>query len=369
DSAERLQQRVVARPFAERPGAPERADVAVDEARIARAQLVRSEAAPPGRPGTQALQEHVRTVDEAQQDVASALEVERERALAQVRRVEHHARVIPEWRSPRARLVAALRMLHLDDVGTERAENLRTVGPGKRARHVDDPHSLQRQELLVHTRATIVMLAFLNSLIDVLTGSVWTYPILFGICVGDAVFPASPRERAMIVCGIQAAGAQLSLPAVIAVGAAGAFVGDNTAYALGRWIGQPVADRFFSSERARSRLDRAERFLADRGSYVLIVARFVPGGRTATTFTAGLVHMRWLMRFVPFILIAAVLWAVYGALLGYLGGRLFENHPLYALLVAFGIATTVAGGGAGARGARQKGEAPARPLAQVPPVG
>jgi membrane-associated protein len=198
------------------------------------------------------------------------------------------------------------------------------------------------------------MLAFLNNLIDLLTGSVWTYPLLFGICVGDAVFPAFPSETAMIVCGIQAARGQLSLSAVIAVGAAGAFVGDNTAYALGRWIGQPVADRFFSGERARGRLEWATNFLGERGSYVLIVARFVPGGRTATTFTSGLVHMRWLLRFVPFILIASVLWAVYGALLGYIGGSLFKNHPLYALLVAFGIAATVAGSVEGARWLRRR---------------
>lgn len=199
------------------------------------------------------------------------------------------------------------------------------------------------------------MLAFLNSLIDLLTGSAWTYPLLFGICVGDAVFPAFPSETAMIVCGIQAARGQLSLSAVIAVGAAGAFVGDNTAYALGRFVGQPLVDRFFSGERARNRLDWAKGFLQERGSYVLVVARFIPGGRTATTFTAGLVHMRWLLRFVPFIFVAAVLWAVYGALLGYLGGKIFENHPLYGLLVAFGIAASVAAAVEGARWLRKRG--------------
>jgi membrane-associated protein len=193
------------------------------------------------------------------------------------------------------------------------------------------------------------MLAFLNSLIDLLTGSVWTYPLLFGICVGDAFFPAFPSETAMIVCGIQAARGQLSLPAVIAVGAAGAFVGDNTTYAFGRFVGQPVVGRFFSGERAQKRLDWAKRFLQERGSYVLIVARFIPGGRTATTFTAGLVHMRWVMRFLPFIFLAAILWSVYAALLGYLGGRIFRDHPLFALLVAVGIAAAVAGAVEGAR--------------------
>jgi membrane protein DedA with SNARE-associated domain len=61
------------------------------------------------------------------------------------------------------------------------------------------------------------------------------------------------------------------------------------------------------------------------------------------------------MRFVPYIFVAAILWAVYGALLGYLGGRLFRDHPLYALLVAFGIAASVAASVEGARWLRKRG--------------
>jgi membrane-associated protein len=186
-----------------------------------------------------------------------------------------------------------------------------------------------------------VAVAFLNGLIDLLTGSSWTYLLLFGICVGDAVFPAFPSETALIVCGIQAARGDLSLEWVILCGAAGAFLGDNLSYAIGRWLGHPVAGRFFSGETAERRLDWARNFLKERGSYVLIVARFVPGGRTATTFTAGLVHMRWLMRFAPAVFVAAIIWSLYGSLLGYLGGRVFENHPIYALLVALGVAAAI----------------------------
>jgi len=200
-----------------------------------------------------------------------------------------------------------------------------------------------------------VTVAFLNSLIDLLTGSLWTYPLLFGICAGDAVLPLLPSETAMIVCGIQAARGQLSLGWVIALGAAGAFTGDDPSYALGRFVGQPLVGRFFSGERARERLDWAKRFLKERGSYVLIVARFIPGGRTATTFTSGLVHLSWHKRFSPFILVAAVLWALYGALLGYAGGRMFRDHPLYALLVAFAIAALVGAAAELVRWLRRKG--------------
>ena len=182
------------------------------------------------------------------------------------------------------------------------------------------------------------MLAILNNLVDLLTASMWTYPLLFAICVGDAVFPALPSETAAIVCGIQAARGHLSLTLVLVLAALGAFCGDNSSYALGRYLGRPIQQRLFSGEKAQARLDWAKNFLETRGSYVLVVARFIPGGRTATTFTAGLVKLPWKREFVPFIGLAAILWSAYAVLLGYIGGRTFKDQPLYAVLLAFGIA-------------------------------
>ena len=155
------------------------------------------------------------------------------------------------------------------------------------------------------------------------------------------MFPALPSETAVIVCGIQAARGHLSVPLVILVAAAGAFTGDNTSYAGGRFLGGPIQRRFFDGEKAQKRLEWAKGFLANRGASVFLVARFIPAGRTATTFTAGVVHYRWLMRFVPFDLIASLLWAIYCTLLGYLGGRTFEDRPILALLLAFGIAVGI----------------------------
>jgi predicted GNAT family acetyltransferase len=66
----------------------------------------------------------------------------------------------------------------------------------------------------------------------------------------------------------------------------------------------------------------------------------VPGGRTATTLTAGVVRMRWL-RFAAFAGVAAIVWASYAGLAGYVGGRAFEERPLVALAVGFGVAAAV----------------------------
>ena len=150
-----------------------------------------------------------------------------------------------------------------------------------------------------------------------------------------------PSETAAIVGGVQAARGKLSLELVLLFAALGAFIGDNTSYALGRYLGGPIQQRFFAGEKAQARLKWASDFLGDRGSYVLVIARFIPGGRTATTFTAGLVKLPWLRHFVPYIALAAILWAGYAVLLGYLGGMTFRDQPLYALLLAFGIAGLV----------------------------
>ena len=80
-----------------------------------------------------------------------------------------------------------------------------------------------------------------------------------------------------------------------------------------------------------------------RGGELIAVARFVPGGRTAVTLTAGLSHFSW-RRFALYDAIASAVWAGYGACLGFFGGRAFENQPWKGLLLALGAAITVSVG-------------------------
>ena len=73
----------------------------------------------------------------------------------------------------------------------------------------------------------------------------------------------------------------------------------------------------------------------------MIVGRYIPGGRTAATFTAGLTHYPY-GKFLAFDAVAAITWAAYASLLGYFGGRFFHDHVWAALLLAFGAAIAVA---------------------------
>jgi len=98
-----------------------------------------------------------------------------------------------------------------------------------------------------------------------------------------------------------------------------------------------------SSSRAQphKRLEWAERTLDERGAYIIIIARFIPGGRTAVTFSAGYVHSLPWRRFIVYDVVACLLWATYAALLGYFGGKTFEDHPLWGVVLALGIALTL----------------------------
>jgi membrane-associated protein len=167
----------------------------------------------------------------------------------------------------------------------------------------------------------------------------WAYAILFVFAFLDALIPIVPSETAVITAGVVAASGDLSLGLIIPAAAAGAFLGDNTAYFLGRRFGGRATERFFTGDKAKHRLDWAEEQLDDRGGQLIVVARFIPGGRTAVTLSAGTLGYPW-KRFALFDLAATLLWASYSALLGYYGGKTFESFwgLVLALLTAFALA-------------------------------
>ena len=182
-----------------------------------------------------------------------------------------------------------------------------------------------------------------HSLVTLVSGAWWTYPLVFGVAMLDAFFPLVPSETVAITAGVLAGSGRLSVPLCIAAAAAGAFAGDNVSYGIGTWLGERTVKRLFRGEKARRGFEWAERMLAERGTYLVVVARFIPGGRTATTFSAGYVHSFTWRRFVVADALAGAIWGSYTVLLGYLGGKAFEDHPWKGLVLAFAIAVAIAG--------------------------
>jgi len=182
-----------------------------------------------------------------------------------------------------------------------------------------------------------------DQLVEYISGSAWSYAIVFALAYLDAVIPLFPSETAVIAGGVLCADSKMLLGVLIPAGAIGAVLGDNTAYLIGRHFCEPIRRRFFKTEKARNRLRWAERQLQERGGELIVTGRFIPGGRLVVTFTAGSLEMPW-RRFVLFDVVACTIWASYASLLGYFGGATFAHSTWKALLLAFGIAAAVTGG-------------------------
>ena len=139
DPGRRLHERVVA------GTAGIGADRDVDEGRVARTKRVGAETEPLGEPGAEALHEHVCGVDELEHALDLVREVDDDRSLAGVRGEPERAVVADERRSPRSCVITFWR-LDLDDLRSERREQLRAIRPGERRRDVDDELSVERLE-------------------------------------------------------------------------------------------------------------------------------------------------------------------------------------------------------------------------------
>jgi membrane-associated protein len=180
-----------------------------------------------------------------------------------------------------------------------------------------------------------------DSLKEWVSGEWWSYLVIFGVAVVDAFFPVVPSESVVVIGGNLASSGDLVFLLVVLSAAAGAVLGDNISYWIGHFVGEKTVKRVFASEKWHKRLEWAERTLDERGAYIILIARFIPGGRTAVTFSAGYVHTFPWRRFIVYDVVAGVLWASYAAALGYFGGKTFEDHPIWGLALALVIALTL----------------------------
>jgi membrane protein DedA with SNARE-associated domain len=179
------------------------------------------------------------------------------------------------------------------------------------------------------------------NLSDLQIDSAISYVVAFALPAFDAVIPVLPSETAVIALGVTTAGsADPRIFILILLAAAGAFVGDNLCYLIGHRFGPFVERKVFSSTKGMARKAWAERTLERFGARLIVVCRFIPGGRTAVMLTCGVVRFPR-RRFVPATAVAGVIWATYAFSIGRIGGKTFQDKEWAALLLALGLALIV----------------------------
>ena len=183
--------------------------------------------------------------------------------------------------------------------------------------------------------------AHVNALASLQVDALLSYAIAIVLPALDAILPLLPSETAVITLGVATAGStDPRIALLVACSAVGAFLGDNLCYLLGRRFGPRIERRFFRGEKGARRLAWAERSLERYGMPLIVVCRFIPGGRTAVTLCCGIVRYQQ-RRFVIATAIAGVIWASYSFFIGRLGGKAFEDKPWAGLLLALGVAVGI----------------------------
>ena len=178
------------------------------------------------------------------------------------------------------------------------------------------------------------MVDAITQLVEGAMASPWVLLALFAVAAIDGFFPVVPSESLVVTAGVFAAATgEPSLPLVIVAAALGAITGDHISYFLGTRASGKVAER-----RAFA---WASRKLDQRGGTIIVVSRYIPGGRTAVTLSSGAVRFP-LRTFTAYDTVAGVSWGLYSGLVGFIGGAAFEEQPLAGLALGLGLAIGVA---------------------------
>jgi membrane-associated protein len=132
--------------------------------------------------------------------------------------------------------------------------------------------------------------------------------VFFGILFENAGIPL-PGETILIVASVLARTKhQLSIAEVAVIPVLAAITGDNLGFALGRYGGRPLLDRYrhvFHIEEETVR--KGESLFTRRGGMAVFFARFITGLRVVAGPMAGALRMHW-YSFLLFNALGAVGW-------------------------------------------------------------
>ncbi|WP_164233833.1 DedA family protein [Microbacterium hydrocarbonoxydans] len=180
----------------------------------------------------------------------------------------------------------------------------------------------------------------INELIMQAASSPWLYLVMFATAMIDGFFPPVPSETVLVAAAaVTASSGDADIVLLCVVAAAGAVIGDNIAYAIGRALGVRRW-AWMRRPRAAAAVDRAQRTLLHRGAPLILGARYIPVGRVAVNMSAGALRYPW-RRFLPLSVIAGITWAAYSATIGILAGSWIEDQPLMSAVLGIAFALLI----------------------------
>jgi membrane protein DedA with SNARE-associated domain len=142
------------------------------------------------------------------------------------------------------------------------------------------------------------------------------WAVFVGVFLENAGLPV-PGETALLAGAALSRSGRLFLPVVIATAVAGAILGDNVGFWIGRRGGRALVERFGArAGLTPTRLAQFDRFFDRHGAKTVFIARFVTGLRVVGAVLAGASGLAW-GRFLVYNASGAIAWATVFGVLGY----------------------------------------------------
>jgi membrane protein DedA with SNARE-associated domain len=172
-----------------------------------------------------------------------------------------------------------------------------------------------------------------------LTSAGYVALIVFGFIEACSI-PIS-SEITFGFAGVLAYQGRLNLVLVIIIGSLAELAGSYVSYAVGRLGGRPLVERLGKYVLVtRKDIDRAERFLAGRGAWAVVVGRALPVIRAFISIIAGLVEVPAL-QFGVLSLIGTVAWAIALSVTGYEVGSAWHSVSHYVSVGGYVVVALV----------------------------
>jgi membrane protein DedA with SNARE-associated domain len=170
-------------------------------------------------------------------------------------------------------------------------------------------------------------------------------PLLFALIAVESMGVPLPGETALFAAAILASDGKFPIEAVIGVAAAGAILGDNVGYLIGRKAGRRLLEAPGPFERhRRAVIAYGQPFFDKHGPKAVFLGRFVSGLRITAAWLAGVNRMRW-RDFLFWNATGGVVWATVVGVLAYAFGhaaeRAIETAGLVGLIGAVVLAIAV----------------------------
>lgn len=163
------------------------------------------------------------------------------------------------------------------------------------------------------------------------------YLLLAALVGGESAGIPLPGETALIAAAVLASQGRLSIWLVVASAAAGAIVGDNFGYLLGRKGARRLLQRPGRlEERRRDLLRRGEKFFARHGGKTVFLGRWVPFLRITAAWLAGANRMPW-PKFLAWNAAGGIAWAVSIGILAFFVGQAVAAALQTAGYVVLGV--------------------------------